>query len=332
MKWKSIFLFSVMIASFIGVAAWADPIDIVWTDDVAHNPVIVSPGVTDANRAYYGCVIFDSYANKWRAWFDASSGADVTYGESSGADGVQWGSYALCKGFGTSKQSKPFVIQLANDSFRMWYCADNRGGGYMINTCVSKDGVNWTNDEWINGIAEPNPVDFGPVERFAAVRLQDGSFVAYVCCQEPEIADAPPDGKFLHRYTSPDGINWTWTNYTGVNDGEGMGGMEFSSVVKHPEKAGVWYAWGNPSNSSGPFSSFVSTDDGLTFTLDEKIVLDIGEVGTQAYNKDRNYHPSATYMGNGQWVMFRSVAEPKATAIAMGVEDIGTPVGAWELY
>lgn len=314
-------------------AGWANPSDITWTDDVANNPVILEPGLTDANRAYYGCVIFDPYANIWRAWFDASSGADVGYGASSDPDGISWGSYKLCKGFETSyKQSKPFVIQLGGNSFRMWYTGDDRVGGYLIYTCVSSDGVTWSQDQWVNGIAEPDPTQYGPIERFAAARLSDGSFVAYVRCDEPEVEDAM-DGKWLYRYTSSDGINWTWTGYTEANDDEGMEGLEFSSVVKHPDREGVWYAWGNAQNSSGPFYSFVSVDDGLTFTLDENPVADIGEIGTQSYNPDRNYHPSTTYLGNGKWVMFRSVADPKATARATGVEQgLVTDIPAWELF
>lgn len=314
------------------VGAWSDPSDIVWEDDTTNNPVIVAPGLTDANRAYYATVIFDPYANIWRAWFDTSSGMDVAYGESSDADGINWGNYALCNGFTNSfKQSKPFVIQLDENLFRMWYTADDRGGGYFINTCTSTDGINWTNDEWVVGIAEPDASTYGPTERFTAVRLDDGSLVAYVRCEEPDIEDAL-EGKRLSRYTSTDGVNWTWSNDTLVNDIEGLESMEFSSVVKHPDKDGVWYAWGNPANSEGPFQSFVSTDDGLTFELDENPVATIGEIGTQSFNQDRNYHPSATYMGNGQWVMYRSVAEPKATARAIGVEEIETPISNWSLY
>lgn len=313
-------------------SGWTAPSDIVWTDDVENNPVIVEPGLTDANRAYYATVIYDSYANIWRAWYDASSGADVAYGQSSDADGIEWGGYALCGGFTNSfKQSKPFVIQLGENSFRMWYTADDRGGGYFINTCVSTDGVTWAEDQWAVGIAEPDGSTYGPTERFTAVRLEDGTFVAYVRCEEPDVEGAL-EGKRLSRYTSPDGINWTWTNDTLVNDIENMEGLEFSSVVKHPDLEGVWYAWGNPANSSGPFYSFVSVDDGLTYTLDENPVAAIGDLGTQSYNVDRNYHPSATYMGDGNWVMFRSVAEPKATARATGVEEIETPVRYWPLY
>lgn len=314
------------------ISAWSDPGDIVWEDDTAHNPVIVEPGLTDANRAYYATVIYDPHADIWRAWFDASSGMDVAYGQSSDPDGIDWGNYALCEGFTNSfKQSKPFVIQLDENLFRMWYMADDRGGGYYINTCTSTDGVNWTDDEWVVGIAEPDGSTYGPTERFTAVLLNDGTFVAYVRCEEPDIEEAL-EGKRLSRYTSTDGVNWTWTNDTLVNDIEGMGSMEFSSVVKHPDKEDVWYAWGNPANSEGPYQSFVSIDDGETFLLDEDPVATIGEIGTQTYNQDRNFHPSATYLGDGQWIMFRSVAEPKATARATGEEEIQTPINHWPIY
>ncbi len=331
MKHFSILIFTFLLTAAIPAGIGSAPHDIVWTDDVTHNPVIVEPGLTEANRAYYGCVLFDSYANKWRAWFDASSGADVGYGESSGSEGIEWGNYALCQGFQSSKQSKPFVIQLGEDSFRMWYMAEDRIGGYIINSCVSTDGVNWTEDDWINGIAEPDPSQFGPTERFAAVQLEDGTFVAYVRCEEIDIPEAQ-EGKRLHRYTSPDGINWTWTGYTGANDEEGMEGMEFSSVVKHPDRDGIWYAWGSHANSEYPCISYVSTDGGHTFSLDENPVANVGERETQPYNQNRNFHPSVTYLGNGNWIMFRSVADPKAIARATGVEPLETNTSHWELY
>ncbi|RJP30990.1 MAG: hypothetical protein C4527_08620 [Candidatus Omnitrophota bacterium] len=320
------------LALFFMPAVYANPSDIVWTDDVANNPVILEPGLSDANRAYYGCVIYDRYANIWRAWFDASSGMDIGYGESSDADGIEWGNYVLCKGFISAKQSKAFVIQLAANSFRMWYTAEDRGGGYIINSCVSVDGINWTADDWISGIAEPDPSQNGPTERFTAVRLEDGTFVAYVRCEEPLINQAPVGGKFLHRYTSADGVNWTWTGYTGANDGEGLESMEFSSVVKHPDKTGMWYAWGSLANSEHPCISYVSSDEGHTFVLDENPVANVGAYQTQTYNQNRNFHPSVTYLGNGNWVMFRSVADPKATARAVGVEEIRTPISQWELH
>ncbi len=345
---KSILLttFAFMIVVGLAATGWTAPSDIVWTDDVANNPVIVEPGITSSNRAYYGHVIYDPHANKWRAWFDASSGADIGYGESDGPGGINFGNYALCAGFSTGRQSKAFVVQLGPGSFRMWYTADERGGGYIINTCVSTDGVNWTDDVDCIGIAEDDPTIYGPTERIAVVKLDDGSFVAYVRCEEPnyyddyepQLIDNPLDivgNKFLHRYVSTDGRNWTWTNYTLANnsmleDESFMTGIEFSSVVPHPDKENVWYAWGSNANSEHPVISYVSTDGGITFTLDEPIVAEIGEIGTQTYNQNRNFHPSVTYMGGGQWIMYRSVADPKGTARAVGVEETG--VNGWELH
>ena len=57
-------------------------------------------------------------------------------------------------------------------------------------------------------------------------------------------------------------------------------------------------------------------------------VANVGEIGTQPYNAERNYHASVTYLGDGNWVMFRSVAEPKTTARATGVEQL-TSVKDW---
>jgi len=288
--------------------ATANPSDITWTDGVDVNPVIKAPGLTDANRAYHPAVLFDTFANKWRAWFDASSGADVGYGESEGPDGLVWTNLSLCNGWeNSSKQSKPQVVQLGPDSFRMWYMADARTTGYQINTAVSSDGITWSEDQPVSGIAEDDMTIFGPIERIACAILADGSFVAYTNVDEfflDAAAEFFDQGKFLFRYVSEDGINWTWTGYTGVGDFSGFEGFEFSSVVKHPDREGVWYAWGNNSNFTSSFSSFVSTDDGLTFELDEEIVNEIGQTGTQTFNQERNFNPSATYLGNGNWVMF----------------------------
>lgn len=316
-------------------SAIAAPSDIVWTDDVDNNPVIGDPGFGD-NRSYYGHVVFDEDAGVWHAWYDSSSGFDVGYAVSDGPDGTNFGGYALVTGFTTDRQSKATVVKTGENEFRMWYMANERTNGYHIYTAVSSDGINWTDDQMVNGIAyDPDGIpDFGPVERIAVTQLEDGSFVAYCRCEEFYVDEALDYiGKHLFRYTSDDGINWTWTNSTGITDVEGLENIEFSSVVQHPDIEDTWYAWGNDANSSGPILSFVSTDGGLTFELDENPVATVGETGTQSYNVDRNYHASVTYMGNGEWVMFRTVAEPKRTAIATGVEDVpGTSVHAWSLY
>lgn len=326
-----------IIASLLAPFSFAAPSDIVWTDDVANNPVIGPPGFGD-NRAYYGHVIFDANANIWRAWYDSSSGFDVGYAESTDADGTDWTGYALVTGFNSERQSKPVVIQIEDNQFRMWYMANSREGGYFIWTAVSSDGVNWSDDQPTTGIAldVEGTSRFGPIERIAVTKLDDGSFVAYCRCEEPyldEAFDYFDLGKKLFRYSSTDGIDWQWTGYTGVNEDEGFEGIEFTTAIKHPDREGVWYAWGTSQNSSGPIYSYISTDDGMTYQLDENPVAVVGETGTAAYNADRNYHASVTYRGNGQWVMFRSVAEPKRTARATGIEELpNTDVKDWSLF
>lgn len=325
------------VAVLLSSVSFAAPGDITWTDDTANNPVIGPPGFGD-NRAYYGHVIFDETANIWRAWFDSSSGFDVGYAESTNADGTSWTNYALVTGFNSDRQSKAVVVQTGDSQFRMWYTANTRDGGYPIWTAVSSNGVSWSDDKPVTGIAldEEGTSRFGPVERISVTQLEDGSFVAYCRCEEPyldEAFDWFDLGKKLFRYTSANGVDWQWTGYTGVNEDEGFEGVEFSSVVKHPDREGVWYAWATSQNSSGPIYSYISTDDGLTYQLDENPVAVVGEIGTASYNADRNYHASVTYRGNGQWVMFRSVAEPKRTARATGVEDVpNTSVSHWSLF
>ncbi|MDP8245428.1 MAG: hypothetical protein P9L94_15190 [Candidatus Hinthialibacter antarcticus] len=326
-----------IVASLFTPLSNAAPSDITWTDDTANNPVIGPPGFGD-NRAYYGYVIFDANANIWRGWYDSSSGFDVGYAESTDADGTSWTGYALITGFNSDLQSKAVVAQIGDSQFRMWYMANTRDGGYAIWTAVSSDGVNWSDDQPISGIAldEEGTSRFGPVERISVTTLEDGSFVAYCRCEEPyldEAFDYFDLGKKLFRYTSADGITWQWAGYTGVNEEEGFEGIEFSSAVKHPDLEGVWYAWATSQNSSGPIYSYISTDDGMTYQLDENPVAVVGELGTASYNADRNYHATVTYMGNGEWVMFRSVAEPKRTARATGVEDLpNTNVAEWSLF
>lgn len=316
--------------------AQAAPSDITWTDAVENNPVIANPGFSD-NRAYHTHVIFDADAGIWRAWYDAGSGRDVGYAESTDASGLTWGDYTPVVGFETTRQSKVYVLQLEPSLYRMWYMAGDRSGGYQINTALSNDGMDWFDDQPISGMAEDDMTQFGPVERIAIDREADGTFVAYCRTQEPFVNDQTWEwfetrGKLLFRYTSENGVDWTWTGYTGVNDIEELSGFEFQSVVRHPDRDGVWYAFGNNNNSSGPLHSFVSTDGGHTFELDEFIVDVVGDIGTQSYNQDRNYNPSVTYLGGGEWVMFRSTSNPHTTSVAFGVEEIDTPVRNWSIF
>ncbi len=334
---KTIFRLGVLVLLIpIVTSAWSNPSDIVWTDDVENNPVIGSPGFGD-NRAYYGQVIFDPIANIWRAWYDSSSGYDVGYAESTDSEGINWTNYAPVTGFTTSRQSKAVVLQIEDSLFRMWYMADERDQGYSVYTAVSSDGINWGDDQIIEGIVYDNlgSSQWGPVERIAVTQLEDGTFTAYCRCEEPFLDAALEwfdQGKKLFRYTSEDGINWTWGGYTGVNEIEGFESLEFSSVVKHPDIEDVWYAWGSMANSERPIYSFVSTDDGLTFELDEDPVANVGDYQTQPYNQNRNFHASVTYLGNGEWVMFRSTADPKTTSRATGIEEISSPIDHWYLY
>lgn len=352
---------SLLALTLIVSGAWAAPHDITWTDSVSVNPVITQPGVTSANRAYYGDAIFDPHANIFRAWFDASSGMDLAYGESTDNTGTQFRNYAVCTGWDPNlvenlnpgRHSKGHVVQLGPNSFRIYYMVGERtNGGYAIATAVSTDGVHWTSDQLVEGIgtagAEPRGT-WGPIERIAVAMISNGNFVAYCRCQEPEaqtptgdyVWDQPGDFR-VHRYVSTDGVNWQWTNDTGATfeSYEDAGGnlvtlsnVEFQSVVKHPDRQGEWYAFASNQNSVDTMMSFHSTDDGATFKLDEPVMNGIGQLASQSYNQQRNFNPSAIYMGNGNWVCFRTVSEPHSTAIATGVESgLEVNVGDWTLY
>jgi hypothetical protein len=251
-------------------------------------------------------VLFDPHAGKYRIWFDSSSGADIGYGESTGDDPTNFSKYQLVTGLHSSS-SKCHVVQLGPDSFRMWYSGPGGTPGYEIRTATSTDGVRWTNDTACTGIVEADPDANGPNEHFAVGQKRDGTF--YALAQTDPTGE---DGRWMNAYTSTDGIAWTLVGPTDITVGN------ITSIVDHPDRPDTMYAFGY---SSDPIStSHVSTDGGKTWADDEEPINNVGEAGTQEWNQNRNYNPQAIYRGSGQWILFRTVAEPKRTAYATGVE------------
>ena len=116
----------------------------------------------------------------------------------------------------------------------------------------------------------------------------------------------------MNAYVSPDGIRWALQGPVEISV------ANITSIVQHPDRQSTFYAWGY--SADGNMTSHVSTDGGKTWADDEETVNTIGESGTQPWNDSRNYNPQAIYRGQGKWVMFRTVAEPKRTAYATGVE------------
>jgi hypothetical protein len=283
----------------------AAPSDITWTEGTP-NPVTGDPGF-GTGRTYYASVLFDSQAGKYRIWFDSASGAQIGYGESNGDDPTSFGKYQLVKGLHASS-SKSHVVQLGPDSFRMWYAGPGGTPGYEIRTATSTDGINWSDDVPVTGLVPEDADTNGPNEHFAVTRKLDGSF--YGLAQT--IAEREGD-RAMNAYTSTDGIAWTLQGPVEISV------ANITSIVDHPDRPNTMYAFGY-SGDVGPDTSHVSTDGGKTWADDEAAINNIGEIGTQEWNQDRNYNPQAIYRGSGRWVMFRTVAEPKRTAYATGVE------------
>jgi hypothetical protein len=292
----------------------AAPHDITWTEGVP-NPVTGDPGF-GGGRTYYASVLYDASAGKYRIWFDASSGADIGYGESVGDDPTKFGNYQLVKGL-NAKSSKSHVVQLGPDSFRMWYSGPGGTPGYEIRTATSTDGVNWTNDVACTGIVANEPDTTGPNEHFAVCRKLDGSF--YGMAQTDAEGDGTSRDAVMNAYTSTDGIAWKLLGPVEIDPTV----ANITSIVDHPDRPNTMYAFGY---SADDFStSHYSTDGGKTWKDDEAPINHIGEGRSADWNQDRNYNPQAIYRGGGKWVMFRTVAEPKRTAYATGVEAGITP-------
>jgi hypothetical protein len=281
----------------------AAPHDITWTEGVP-NPVTGDPGF-GTGRTYYASVLYDASAGKYRIWFDSASGANIGYGESTGDDPTHFGSYQLVTGLNAAS-SKCHVVQLGPDSFRMWYSGPGNTPGYEIRTATSTDGVHWSEDTACTGIVADDPDANGPNEHFGVCRKRDGSY--YALAQ----TDAAGDGRAMNAYTSADGIAWTLQGPTDISV------ANITSIVDHPDRPNTMYAFGYSSDSTS--TSHVSTDGGKTWADDEETINNVGEGLTQTWNQDRNYNPQAIYRGGGKWVLFRTVAEPKRTAYATGVE------------
>jgi YD repeat-containing protein len=288
--------------------AWAAPRDIKWTEGTT-NPITGDPGFGDG-RTYYASVLFDATAGKYRIWFDSSSGANIGYGESVGDDPTKFGNYQLVQGLNASS-SKSHVVQLGPSSFRMWYAGPGGTPGYEIRTAVSADGVHWSEDVACTGIVAAEPDITGPNEHFAVTQRRNGEFFALA---QTDAKGDGADGRdaTMNAYVSPDGIRWALQSPVEISV------ANITSIVQHPDRQSTFYAWGY--SADGNMTSHVSTDGGKTWADDEETVNTIGESGTQPWNDSRNYNPQAIYRGQGRWVMFRTVAEPKRTAYATGVE------------
>lgn len=290
-------------------AAWAAPRDIIWTEG-ATNPVTGDPGFGDG-RTYYASVLYDADAGKYRIWFDSSSGANIGYGESVGDDPTRFGNYQLVTGLNSSS-SKCHVVQLAPNSFRMWYSGPGNTPGYEVRTAISSDGVHWSADVACTGIVANDPNSHGPNEHFGVCRKRDGTFFALAETDAAENAEADVRDATMNAYTSTDGVAWKLQGPANISV------ANITCIVDHPDRPNTLYAFGY--SGDGTSTSHLSTDGGKTWADDEDSLNHVGESGTQPWNQDRNYNPQAIYRGNGRWILFRTVAEPKRTAYATGVE------------
>jgi YD repeat-containing protein len=292
----------------LGAAAWPAPRDIRWTEGVP-NPVTGDPGFGDG-RTYYASVLWDASAGKYRIWFDSSSGADIGYGESVGDDPTKFGNYQRITG-PDPKSSKCHVVQLGPNAFRIWYAAPGGTPGYAIRTATSPDGVNWTEDVECTGIVRIDADSKGPNEHFAVCRKLDGTFYALARTDTTEEADVRDAA--MNAYTSTNGVAWTLQGPVEIS------ANDITTIVDHPDRPGTMYAFGY--SGDGNSTSHLSTDGGKTWADDEETINTVGASATHPWNQDRNYNPQAIYRGGGRWVLFRTVAEPKRTAYATGVES-----------
>lgn len=283
------------------------PHDITWTEGTP-NPVTGDPGFGDG-RTYYASVLYDGSAGKYRIWFDSSSGADIGYGESVGDDPTHFGNYQLVTGLNASS-SKCHVVQLGPDQFRMWYSGPGHTPGYEVRTATSTDGVHWENDVACTGIVMADPDTTGPNEHFGVCRKLDGTF--YALAETDATGDGSSRDATMNAYTSTDGIAWKLQGPVDISV------SNITSIVDHPDRPNTMYAFGYTDETNS--TSHVSTDGGKTWMDDEDTINNVGAAATQPWNPDRNYNPQAIYRGNGKWVLFRTVADPKRTAYATGVE------------
>jgi hypothetical protein len=208
------------------------------------------------------------------------------------------------------------VIQLDANTFRMWY--EGPGGGtpgYEVRTAISRDGVNWTEDVACTGIVKIDANSKGPNEHFAVCRRRDGLFYALAETDATDEEEGIRDAR-MNAYTSADGIAWTLQGPVEISV------ANITSIIDHPDRPNTMYAFGYAGDQTT--TSHLSTDGGKTWQDDESPINTVGEAGTQSWNVDRNYNPQAIYRGSGRWVLFRTVAEPKRTAYATGVES-GVP-------
>jgi hypothetical protein len=314
--------------SFI-IGTLAAPHDITITEGTG-NPVL-SQTTVGSGRFYFASVLFDPFAGKFRAWADASSSNHITYAESVGNNPAIWTGYTLCVGT-LGPRGKAHVVQLGPNSFRMWHTGEDGTPGYQVYTFTGSDGINWVNNTPITGVADqPDSTPFadGPFEHFAP--FWDG--VKYYCLTNTREGAAGQTERELNWFSSNDGITWVHLNGTGIV------GYDVSTLIKHPHRQNTWYAYGYQAGGEDNILSFLSTDNGATWQEDENPVPVIGLRGDYPYNPDRNYNPSAVYLGQGKWVFLRTTSNASATPVhttsyATGVET-GLPasdVENWMIY
>lgn len=310
---KRLFCLFILVAA---AASQAAPSDIAITEG-AGNPVLLQTSV-GAGRYYYAHVLYDPFAGKYRAWADASSSNDITYAESTGDNPAAWSGYTLCTGT-LGPRGKAHVVQLGANSFRMWHTGDDGTPGYEVHTFTGSNGIDWSNATPITGVADTGdsiPTADGPFEHFCPA----GNGAGFVCLANTREGSAEQTGRELNWYSSADGITWTFEHGTGIL------GYDISTLVRHPDRANTWYAYGYQQGGEDFIVSLYSTDNGATWQMDQEPVPVIGVAGEFPYNPNRNYNPQAIYRGSGNWVFFRTTSDSSAspahrTSYSTGIES-----------
>lgn len=184
---------------------------------------------------------------------------------------------------------KPFVAELGDGSFRMWYSGgDNYADNlYAIGTATSPDGVTWTRPTATNPVFTPTGADTfdrdGVMEPFV---LQEGStWKMWYTGQRGAGATAGPNATNEIGYaTSTDGLTWTRQNGGNpvVANGGGGSADEYWAAKAWvlPNAAGggfvMWYT-GLGASGTWPSVLRATSADGVTWTKTGVVLTSPGE-------------------------------------------------------
>ena len=189
------------------------------------------------------------------------------------------------------------VVRLDDGSYRMYYVADNGGGGpgygiHRIYSAISSDGLNFTR-EGVR-IESEGTSDNGWASVPEIVRTFDGKYRLYYCSGGAEsIASAISD----------DGLNFTREYGPGVGDGTGVYGAD-PAVCKLPDDT-YWMFFASPGGPMPPWYLekgiySARSADGVNFTKDPEVRVSPGGVDDSL----NTYDPTVIALPDGRFRMY----------------------------